>query len=87
MWYNTDMIKIRIIWRNWHLSPLLDIGRYTMHFTSSVVLGVKYWPGDVTYYLGWLIVRKKIKWMPDFVERVNAGTWPDGWMWIVKYGR
>ena len=75
----------QIFWRSWHLSPLFDIGQYTTHFTKGIAFGVKHYPGDTTYYVGWLIVTKKIKWIPNFVERVNNRTWPEGWLWIVKY--
>jgi hypothetical protein len=79
--------KIQIVWRGWHLSPLFIFKHYTMHFTNGIAFGVKYYPGDITYYLGWLIVSKKIKWIPGFVKKVNAKTWPKGWIWIIKYGR
>lgn len=89
IWYDSDIMKmkIKLFWRGWHLCPLLDIGKYTLWFTNGIAFGVKYWPGDTTYYIGWLIVSKKTKWITGFVKEVNAGTWPEGWMWIVKYGK
>lgn len=79
--------KIQIIWRSWHLSPLFIIGKYTSHFTNGIAFGVKYYAGDTVYYVGWLIVSKKIKWISGFIKKVNAGTWPKGWLRVVKYGK
>lgn len=74
------------IWRRgWRLSPLFDIGKYTFHFTNGIAFGKKYNCGDITYYLGWMILRKRTEYHLDFIKRINNKTWPKGWMWIVKY--
>ena len=80
-------MKIKIAWRGWRFSPLLIIGRYTLWFTNGISFGKSYNYASIIYYVGWLIVRKDTKTHHDFVERINAGTWPTGWLWIVKYSQ
>ena len=80
-------MKLRIIWRGWRLSPLFIIGRYTLWFTNGISFGKSYNCKDVDYYCGWLIISKDTKFHRDFIERVNAGTWPKGWHWTIKYSR
>lgn len=82
-----DIMKIKPYWRGWHLCPLLDIGKYTLWFTKGIAFGVKYYADHITYYIGWLIVSKQIKWVSGFIRGYNDGTWPKGWLWIVKYGK
>ena len=77
-------MKLRIIWRGRHLSPLLIIGKYTLWFTKGIVFGRKANSFDVTYYIGWLIISAKTAEHPlttKRIECVNNGTWPKYKIW------
>ncbi|KKM28206.1 hypothetical protein LCGC14_1567050 [marine sediment metagenome] len=76
-----------IKYRGRHKCPLLYIGKYIAWLTSSISFGKIHNAGYNAYYLGWLIVTVKIKFHHDFVERINAGTWPKRKLWIIKYGK
>ena len=80
-------MNLKIVWRNWHYSPLLIIGKYTLWFTNGIIFGKTYNCADVCYYIGWLIIRKKTKFHRDFIKRVNNRTWSESKLWIIKYGR
>ncbi len=70
----------RVVFRKWHLSPLIIIRRYTAWFTKGITFGWNKGCGDIVYYLGWLIVRKDGK-----IYDVNL---PESCkIWIARYAR
>ena len=87
IYWKDEIMKKHIYWRGWRSSPLITIGKYTGWLTHGIAFGKKYGISDNTYFLGWLLINVKTKHYYDFIERVNAGTWPKGWIWIIKYGK
>lgn len=77
---------MKLYCRKWPLSPLLDIGRYTLWLTKGIAFGHKHQCSSIVYYVGWLIISKHTKFHTDFIKRVNDRTWPKTKIWIVKYG-
>jgi len=76
-----------IHWRGWRHSPLFRFRKYTAHFCNGIVFGTHYTYGTNCYYFGWLIIAKEVKCQPDFIQRVNKGTWNSGKRLVLKHIR
>lgn len=74
-------------WRGWRHSPLFTFGKATIHIKSGITFGKAYCESSVVYYVGHLMISIKKPFDPAFVEKVNRGTWPKGWLYVAKDGR
>jgi len=54
---------------------------------DGVAFGKQYFPACVVYYLGKIVLERKRPHDRDFIKKVNSGTWPRGWLYVVKEGK